>query len=151
MICLSPIPFPQCAHPGAPGEGLGPVQHHPDQERPEAASGGPCQPPLPGHQGLCDHPCGHSQVTSRHKGLRGEEIAPIPFLSTSLSLPRGSQEVRVPVLLFLPYLVNLGKSLALLSLSFPICKMSCSTQQSLNFWTMTDDVGSVFHLQQSPS
>ncbi|XP_016071280.1 PREDICTED: protein-glutamine gamma-glutamyltransferase 6 isoform X2 [Miniopterus natalensis] len=60
----------KCAQPRAAGEGLGPVQHHPLKEWPKAAAGGFCQPPLFGHQGLCDHPCGHSQVM-RHKGMSG--------------------------------------------------------------------------------
>ena len=119
MVCLSSIPFPQCAQPGASGEGLGPVQHHPLQEWPKAAAGGPRQPLLPRHQRLCDHPRGHSQVTGHHRGLRGEEMAPGPSLSTSLPLLCGSQEAWVPVLLrFLPHFANMGKSLLLLGL-FP--------------------------------
>uniref|UniRef100_A0AAA9S876 protein-glutamine gamma-glutamyltransferase n=2 Tax=Bos TaxID=9903 RepID=A0AAA9S876_BOVIN len=50
----------KCAQPGSPREGLGPIQDHPLQERPTAAAGRLRQPPLPGHQGLCDHPRGHS-------------------------------------------------------------------------------------------
>lgn len=60
MACLSSIFFPQCAQPGARREGLGPIQDHSFQERPTAAAGRLRQPPLPGHQGLCDHPRGHS-------------------------------------------------------------------------------------------
>ena len=128
MGCLYPFPFPQCAQPRAPGEGLGPVQHHPLQEWPKAAAGGPCQHPLLGHQGLCDHPRGHSQVMG-HKRMRGEETALIPLLSTSLSLPCGSQEAWIPVLIqLLPHAVNLGTSLPCFGLGFPICKMRCYTQ-----------------------
>lgn len=118
MVCFSPFPFPQCTQPGAPGEGLGPVQHHPLQEWPKAAAGGLCQPPFLRHQGLCDHPRGHSQVMG-HKGMRAEEMAPVPLPSTFLSLPCGSQEPWVQVLLqLLLHSVNLGKSLPFLDLGF---------------------------------
>ncbi|KAM5303981.1 protein-glutamine gamma-glutamyltransferase 6 isoform 3-T3 [Glossophaga mutica] len=115
----------KCAQPRAPGEGLGPVQHHPLQEWFKAATSGLCQFPLLGHQGLRDHPCGQSQVMGS-KRMRGEEMALIPLLSTSLPLPCGSQEAWVPVLLqLLPHSVNLGKSLSCFGLGFPICKMRC--------------------------
>lgn len=61
-ICLFPCCCLQGAQLAASREGLDPVQHYPLQEWPKAAAGGPCQPAVPRHQGLCGHPCGYSQV-----------------------------------------------------------------------------------------
>lgn len=106
MVCLFSFPFLQCAQPRAPGESLGSVQHHPLQEWPKAAAGGLCQPPLLRHQGICNHPRGHSQVMG-HKGLRGEEVAPFPSC-----LPPWPSHVGTK---------GLGSSLA--SASAPLCEL----------------------------
>lgn len=87
----------------ASGEGLDPIQHNPLQERPKAAAGGPCQLTVPRHQGLCDYPCGYSQVMATRNLGR--------ILSICSFLPYKSQESQVsPATVFALHKLRQGPS-----------------------------------------
>lgn len=87
----------------ASGEGLDPIQHNPLQERPKAAAGGPCQLTVPRHQGLCDYPCGYSQVMATRNLGR--------ILSICSFLPYKSRESQVsPASVFALHQLRQGPS-----------------------------------------